>query len=573
MFLHAANRSPEALQTLSKDSVGGSAGQILRGDILRDYELPARARDSYLAALDGTLSQAQRDDLLLRLARLSFDQQRLDEARLHLQAMAQDAGPLEDEKKYLLARIALQQKQIGTAARLADQLTRNSIWQAYLHYDLGIALSNNWQIGRQRLDKINHMVRYALDDPEYLALADQANLALARISLDKKDTNTARIHSSRIRKDGPFSNIALLTAGWTSSRGGNQNQALAHWLLLRDRNQRDKPSMEVLIAIPQAYEKLGNREVALLNYELAASRYAEIQQEIDSAVVAVSQGVLLQALREGRIPVTGRGDTRQVSLPGEGLFAYLFERFAEPDFQLGLQQYLQLLDIRVLLERWQRQLPALQWSAQRQASGLAGGFQRLQRFGEDGRVGAYQQRLLKLYQRLDPSLVSNTPRALANDDELRQLRLLDGISASLRRFDGAPRLSRERARFRLLSGVKEFRLRSSLPERIEQARGALDGVRDLLKKQEQRLAALPRMMNQRLDRLRKLEQGLEQKQAVIDPQVERVSRLIEAQGAQLNDRATALLASRREHLDKLYLNARHSHVRVLDQIQALKVTP
>ncbi len=572
LFEHARNHTVQALGTLPNLPATATAAQV-RGDILHEYELTAAANAVYTAALRNAAAGEVREQLLLRLARMAFAGGQINDALSHLNAMAPGTGSLEDEKQYLLARIALHKKQIGAAADRAEKITRNSIWQAYLHYDLGIALAENWAVGRKWLDQINHMVRFALDDPEYLALADQANMALALISLGKRDHNSAGHHIGRIRKNGPLSNTAMLSAGWAASRSGDQDQALAHWIMLRDRNQRDRASLEVMTAIPQAYEKLGKSEVAVINYELAAARYAELQQEIDNAIIEVSQGHLLDSLNANRIPVVGMAGFKHIKLPSSGLFAYLYDELAEPEFQRALRRYKDLGGIQQLLLDWHRRLPVLQWSMQKQLDDIDRGYARLQQLGRDGLAGAYRLRLSTLKQRLHSIESSRSARALANPDEMRQLDLLERIGRSVQRLQADTAQTRYRERHRLLAGVLDFRLHTALPDRLNSARQALGELEQMLKGLDEQLAKLPQAMTRRQQVLQRLHKQGQSKQALIDRHHETVSNLLQDQGRRLDDHATSTLSLRREHLDKLYLNARHSHVRVLDEILARQVTP
>gem|GEM_PF-2854675 len=572
LFEHASNHTVQALGTLPNPPATAAAAQV-RGDILHEYELTAAANAVYTTALRNAVAGEVREQLLLRLARLAFAGDQINEALSHLNAMAPGTGKLEDEKQYLLARIALDRKQIGAAADRAEKITRNSIWQAYLHYELGIALAENWEIGRKWLDQINHMVRFALDDPEYLALADQANMALALISLGKRDTNSAGQHIRRIRKNGPLSNTAMLTAGWTASRSGNQDQALAHWIMLRDRNQRDRASLEVMTAIPHAYEKLGKPEVAVINYELAAARYAELQKEIDNAIIEVSKGHLLDSLNANHIPVVGMAGFKHIKLPSSGMFAYLYDKLAEPELQRDLRRYKELSGIRNMLLDWHRRLPVLQWSMLKQSSDIDAGYARLQQLGRDGLAGDLHLRLSTLKQRLQNTESSRSARALANPDEIRQLHLLERIDQSVQRLQADTAQARYRKRHRLLAGVLDYQLRTALPDRLNSARQTLGELDQMLERLDEQLAKLPQGMARRQQDLQRLHKQGQSKQALIDRHRETVHKLLQDQGSRLNDHATATLSLRREHLDKLYLNARHSHVRVLDEILAREVTP
>jgi tetratricopeptide (TPR) repeat protein len=571
-FLASQQRHQEALAALPTPALEVASGE-LRGDLLLGLGLDDAALSEYGSALSSGSSSVNGQRIRLKLARLAMAQGQTDVATRHLAAMEQAAGEMADERLYLQARIALSKKRYGTAADLTERITRNSIWKAYLHYDLGIALSENWEIGRKWLDGINHMVRFSLDDPEFLALADKTNLTMTLISLDKKDMPLARHHIGRVRKQGPLSNEALMIAGLTSSLAGDHDQALAHLFVLRDRNQRDKPSLEALLAIPREYEKLGNLRVAVINYELAAARFDELQKEIDNAVLGVNQGRFLDALDSGVI--MGAHDRRAAADPvdGAGLIGFLYDELADEVFHDGMRRYLRLLDARELLASWQRALPVLRWSLDKQTGELQQGLTALRRYRDDAVVPALRDRLTGIVRRFDGLGEEALGRELASAAETRQLRLLERIGRTLERLKGHSGLGEERREFRLYAGVLKFRLRKAAGERRRQVRQQLAELERQLGDVAGQLDELPRRVDRRLARLRSLQGRAPRQIEAIDKGLQRVSRLLLAQGDSINDRATAVLALRREHLDKLYLNARHSHVRLLDELLKRQVTP
>ena len=89
-----------------------------------------------------------------------------------------------------------------------------------------------------------------------LALKDKTNLKLAYHYLDRKDAKKAKIYFQRVRIDGPFSNRALLGAGWVAVAEGRFDRALVTWSILHKRAETNYSVQEVLMAMPYAYGKL-----------------------------------------------------------------------------------------------------------------------------------------------------------------------------------------------------------------------------------------------------------------------------------------------------------------------------
>ncbi len=131
---------------------------------------------------------------------------------------------------------------------------------------------------------------------ERAALADRARLALGYEFLKQSDPQRAQQALESVRLEGPYSNRALLGAGWAASALGQYRVALVPWQELRDRDTPESAVLEANLAIPYAYSKLALHGRAAKGYEEAEKNYLLEQRRVDDALAAVETGALIKAL-------------------------------------------------------------------------------------------------------------------------------------------------------------------------------------------------------------------------------------------------------------------------------------
>ena len=81
--------------------------------------------------------------------------------------------------------------------------------------------------------------------------------------------NRALVYLNRVRLDGPFSNRALLSAGWANMSGGRPNKAIVSWGVLAKRDATDRATQEAMLALPYAYGQMDLHSQAAAHYSLA----------------------------------------------------------------------------------------------------------------------------------------------------------------------------------------------------------------------------------------------------------------------------------------------------------------
>src|SRR6266542_4833044 len=93
-------------------------------------------------------------------------------------------------------------------------------------------------------------------DEAGLAIRDKANLVVGSMLFESGDFERARQSLDRVRLEGPFSNQALLRAGWAEDSAKLYDRALVPWNILANREPTDVAVQEAMIAAPHAYASL-----------------------------------------------------------------------------------------------------------------------------------------------------------------------------------------------------------------------------------------------------------------------------------------------------------------------------
>src|SRR5215470_9608114 len=236
------------------------------GDFELNYRMHQRAGRAIKAVLEGAVDEAVRNEAAFRLARIHFQKGQFDDAQ---EALTRIKGTVPPETtgdlEFLRANVYMATGQPGEAVKVLAQLKSNERLAGFVAYNLGIALL---QDGRppeaiEQLDKAGQM---AAGDPASLAIRDKSNLVLGTMLFESGNFERARQSLNRVHLEGPFSNQALLRAGWAEASAQQYDRALVPWNILVDREPTDAAVQEVILAVPHAYASLNLHGRAALLY-------------------------------------------------------------------------------------------------------------------------------------------------------------------------------------------------------------------------------------------------------------------------------------------------------------------
>src|SRR5262249_462655 len=226
------------------------------GDFELNYRMHQRAGRAIKAVLEGAVNEGVRNEAAFRLARIHFQKDQLDDA---LQALERIKGTvlevMRGDLEFLRANVYMAKGQPGEAVKVLAQLKSNQSLAGFVAYNLGIALllDGRKQEAIEQLDKAGQLPAGDLAD---LAIRDKSNLVLGTILFESGNFERARQSLDRVHLEGPFSNQALLRAGWAEASAQQYDRALVPWNILADREPTDAAAQEVMLAVPHAYASM-----------------------------------------------------------------------------------------------------------------------------------------------------------------------------------------------------------------------------------------------------------------------------------------------------------------------------
>jgi tetratricopeptide (TPR) repeat protein len=323
-----------------------NAAEFSVGDFELNYRMHHRAGRAIKAVLEGAVDEAVRNEAAFRLARIHFQKGQLDDAQ-HALERIQGTVPeqIKDDVDFLRANIFMATGKPSEAVKVLKQLRSNESLAGFVAYNLGIALL---QDGRQQeaIEQLDKAGQLPAVDPAGLAIRDKSNLVLGTILFESGNFERARQSLDRVRLDGPFSNQALLRAGWADASAKQFDRALVPWNILAAREPTDVAVQEAILAVPHAYSSLNLHGRAALTYDHALELFTSQVGRVDASIGSIREGRFLKAL----IREESRQDQDWVitlrSLPDSPETYYLMELMASHDFQTALANYLDLEDLR-----------------------------------------------------------------------------------------------------------------------------------------------------------------------------------------------------------------------------------
>src|SRR5690242_13226639 len=231
------------------------------GDFELDYRMHHRAGRAITRVLEGAVDDAVRNEAAFRLARIQFQKDQFDDA---LKALERIRGTvpvnIKDDVEFLRANIYMAIGRPSDAVEVLSHLQNDESLAGFVAYNLGIALL---QAGRQQeaLAQLDKAGSLPTTDPAGRAIRDKANLVLGSMLFESGNFERAKETLDRVRLEGPFSNQALLRAGWAEASAHNYDRALVPWNILANREPTDVAVQEAMLAAPNAYASLDRKSV------------------------------------------------------------------------------------------------------------------------------------------------------------------------------------------------------------------------------------------------------------------------------------------------------------------------
>ncbi len=471
------------------------------GDIELQYRMNQRAGRAIQAVLGEGIDLATRNQAALALARVFYKKNDPQSTLYALQLIQEKPEQSRHEKKYSLdalrgkepesfktdvaylhALASIDVGQFPEAAKSLQLLRKEKNLKGFVLYNLGIALIQSGQ-EKQGLDVLNELGSLALDNNGLLALKDKTNLKLAYHYLDKGNAKQAQKYFERVRLDGPYSNRALLGAGWIAVAQGKYDRALVPWSMLHKRSETNYSVQEVLMAVPYAYGKLGAHGKAANLYDHAMDVFAKEIDSLDDSIKNIRKGKFLGALLDDKSDKDKNWVVNLRDLPDAPETRYILELMASHDFQQSYKNYKDLAGLRHHLDKWLADLRVYEEiidirKAYQQPllPVVEEEFKKL-----DARIKLRLEQRNNLSTKVKNMLISPRPEYLATSVERQALDTvisLEEIIATDSQAVGAEVMERVKR----LRGVLLWRVRSEYDQRLTDAYNNLVSLDEVIKK-------------------------------------------------------------------------------------------
>jgi tetratricopeptide (TPR) repeat protein len=528
------------------------------GDFELNYRMHYRAGRAIKRVLEGSVDDAVRNEAAFRLARIHFQKDQLDDA---LQALGRIRGPVPDQIKndveFLRANIYMATGRPDEAVEVLSHLQNDKNLAGFVAYNLGIALL---QAGRQKeaIEQLDKAGQIAADNPDGLAIRDKSNLVLGALLFESGNFERAKQSLDRVRLEGPFSNQALLRAGWAEASAQHYDRALVPWNILASREPTDVAVQEAMLAAPNAYASLKLYGRSALMYGRALELFSNQITKVDASIESVNKGSFLKALIREESREDETWVIRLRSLPDAPETYYLMELMASHDFQTALHNYLDLEDLRSKLMAWQTGLDSFDDIIRLRKQNyepllpvVDAQFQEL-----DSRMRLRLEQRKHLAERLQTMFTAPRPDYLATAEERSAGERIALIEKQLGNSDNPESLAL-RQRAARLQGVLTWRLETEYQERLTAAYEHLNELNTQVDTLTHQYDAFVRTRQAATHSYVGYNDQIAQLRERVRRALERVDTLMARQGHMIETVAVSQLQARRERLVAQQIQARY----------------
>ncbi len=519
------------------------------GDFELRYRMHHRAGRAIRAVLEGAVDETVRNDAAYRLAKIHFQKGQASDA---LAALDRIEGKIpegiRDDIEFLRANILLASDRPGDAIAWLEALENSPRFGGFASYNLGVALLKDGQ-RTAAIEQLAKAGQREARTPDELAIRDKANLVLGSVLIETDLYAEARPYLNRVRLDGPFSNKALLSAGWASVSDENYERAVVPWSILADREVTDPATQEAMLALPFAYGKLDVHGRAAVYYGRALDAFGTEIDKLDRSIDSIREGKFLEALIREEIRRNQDWVIRLRSLPEAPETYYMLELLASHDFQTGLQNYLDLADLHRKLTSWKQGFDSFD-----EMVGIRRGHYEplLPSVDEefralDSRIRLRTEQHRMLVKRKNDLLTTPRPEFLATREEQALLARLEVLDAALDDADEAT-ARRYRQRIRRLRGSLFFTLQTEYHERLARFDAHLTELNDAMAILQAAYDEYVRTRQAATHSYEGYQDPLDGLRARVDQSITTVLRLMARQGRDLEVAAIEELTARRSRL-------------------------
>lgn len=529
------------------------------GDFELDYRMHDRAGDVIRAVLETNVDEGIRNDAAYRLARIYFQEDRPAEALKALDQIHGNVPPsIEGDLELLRGNVYMALGRPADAVRILQESRKLPSERGFAEFNLGIALL---QSGRQAdgLRELDEAGQLRDGDAAGTAITDKANMLRGTLLMRSAEFDRAQQSFDRVQLQGPYSNQALLEAGWAYASSRSYARALVPWGILAQRDATDPSVQQAELALPYAYAQLHVYGRAARLYGQALVSYDQQLAKVNASIRSIRAGEFLKALVREEIKHDRLWVVRLRSLPGAPETFYLTDLMASEEFQTALGNYLDLEDLRRKLTAWQGNFDAFEDLIRLRRANYEPLLPRVDaRFRElDSEVRLRTEERDDLDKRLHAILIAPRPELLATAEERIALTRIHQLEAALQARND-PQAAALRERIGHLQGVLTWRLYTEYPERLTQAHEHLRELNQAVEVMNAKYEAFVRARQAAVHSYMGYDESLEGLRTRVGDALERVNTLMARQGNLIEQVAIEVLQERGKHLEAFETQARYA---------------
>ena len=545
-----------------------SEAELLYGGLALSYGLSNQANHIFQQLLaEDSRGDDVRNRAWLYLAKIAYQRGNSEQA---VQAIQQIQGrkskalQFETANIHSLALLDLHNQE--AAIDVLQQTRQAGYWSPYLQYNLGIAQlrSNQTEQGLASLLSVGKLDRHS---EEFRLLRDKANLAAGYTFLQNDNAEQSYEVLEHVRLEGPFSNKALLGAGWAAAEEDQYDRALIPWSELNQRRVTDPAVQESMLAIPYAMARLNLHGRAVQHYEQAIGTLETEQTRIDDSIRAIRAGELLAALQQ--LPVSNNmGWLRTLdTLPETPALRYQVELLASHAFQEALKNYNDLNALDQNLDNWADSIDAYDTMLVARETRFREQLPKTRQALQGSAVEQLQSRYQQQVKILDDIEVHEDPVRLATSAETAHWQTLAEVEQRLQGLPDTDQVNHLREKQQRLKGVLLWQLSTDYKPRLWNARQRIHELEQDISKAQLARQALQEAQVDGYEDHDDFHQRIARQRGHIKELQAHTGTLTVAQGTLLENLAVHELEQQKQRLDKYRIQARFALAQTYDSAQ------
>jgi tetratricopeptide (TPR) repeat protein len=542
----------------------GDKPKIMEGTFSLAYGLERRASDIFLQVLDtGNDKPGSHDIAWFYLAKVRYSHGDWEGASQALANISEEPPrDYAEELHALRINVAIQQGDLSTASEWLRQQPPGESWLPYLYYNLGAAHSRAGNF-RDAVSFYDHLAEIPLWTEENRTVYDRAMTAAGYTHLRNRQYAKAQAEFSRVRVDSPLSSSAMLGYGWAAAEQGDFLDALTPWEYLAQQPLVDENAQEALLAVPYAYEQLGNKGLALKHFQRATERFSSELNTIDTTLDALYGEPLVDVLQIDP-SVDFNWLNRAESAQLEPQLSYLAELFSRDSFQARVQEVRDLLAIRQRLQNWQNKLDLYAAMLKEREANRETQAAYLEQHDVAGSIAKLRQQRDALARELERVQNEQDYFALATGQQAQLVERLNNVAERLDALaDAGQAVDEYRESYRRYAGLLLWQASEDFSSRVWETKKQLEQLNQQIAELEQTESRVKHLVAT-ADDLAPYYRRIAAHQQRLARQQEELNSTLASAEQQLREQVAQVLETQRERLRYYLAQSRLSVARLYD---------